>query len=267
MTTENTVPPTFVAVERRHYDDQAKETVGSPAYYADFVNDLETGFLRTAYAKWKGEVSKLQPVENGPLTLLDYGTGQGHHAITAQKLHPSAKVIGVDISPGSLRVARQMAEQVIDGNRPDFLEGNAHELPFADATFDAVLDFGTLSSLNFDKATSEILRVLKPGGTFIGIETFGHNPLTNLKRQWNRVRGSRTQWATDNILNAAKLKQLNQRFHRFESHPFALTTLLAGGLKLRNQTLLSRLETWDGKIFQSPVWKMRAFKMVMVGKK
>ena len=83
---------------------------------------------------------------------------------------------------------------------------NAEELEFPDNSFDIVIDGGTFSSLRLDVALKEIARILKPEGTVIGIETLGHNPLTNIKRVWNVARGTRTKWAADHIF---KMRDLN----------------------------------------------------------
>ena len=47
--------------------------------------------------------------------------------------------------------------------------------------FDLILDYGTFSSLDIQLALPELIRVLKPNGTIIAVETLGHNPLFNLK--------------------------------------------------------------------------------------
>jgi SAM-dependent methyltransferase len=94
--------------------------------------------------------------------VLDVGCGTGVVAVTAARR--GAKVTGLDLTPALLERARvnaQMADVAVE-----FIEGDAEKLPFADASFDAVLSqFGHMFAPRPDVAISEMLRVLKPGGT------------------------------------------------------------------------------------------------------
>jgi len=94
--------------------------------------------------------------------ILDVGSGTGVVAITAARA--GAKVIALDLTPELLEVARnnaQLADVTVD-----FREGDAEALPFADASFDAVLSqFGHMFAPRPDVVVGEMLRVLKPGGT------------------------------------------------------------------------------------------------------
>src|SRR5688500_20312120 len=77
-------------------------------------------------------VAKLRPGER----VLDLATGTGITAIAARER--GAKVTGVDLTPELLAVARRKA--AAEGfDDIDFREGDAEALPFADASFDAVV--------------------------------------------------------------------------------------------------------------------------------
>ena len=53
-----------------------------------------------------------------------------------------------------------------------FIKGDSEALPFSDNTFDAItVSFGIRNFENLEKGLSEILRVLKPNGLFIILET------------------------------------------------------------------------------------------------
>ena len=76
-------------------------------------------------------------------------------------------VVAFDLTPQMLKKAAQRCAEAGIGN-VTFREGNAAELPFADANFDAVVT--RLSVHHFDRparAISEIFRVLRPGGRFV----------------------------------------------------------------------------------------------------
>lgn len=100
---------------------------------------------------------------NGEQTVLDVGTGTGVVAITARNL--GARVTGLDLTPALLAQARESAA-VAGHNDIVWHEGDAEALPFPDASFDTVLSqFGHMFAPRHDVAVSEMLRVLKPGGT------------------------------------------------------------------------------------------------------
>lgn len=94
--------------------------------------------------------------------VLDVGCGTGVAAIPAAR--SGAQVTAIDLTPELLEKAR--ANAALAGVTVDFREGDAENLPFADATFDVVLSqFGHIFAPRPDIATAEMLRVLKPGGT------------------------------------------------------------------------------------------------------
>jgi SAM-dependent methyltransferase len=94
--------------------------------------------------------------------VLDVACGTGVVAITAARA--GARATGLDLTPALLSRAREnaaLAEVDIDWH-----EGDVEQLPFADATFDAVLSqFGHMFAPRPLLAVGEMLRVLKPGGT------------------------------------------------------------------------------------------------------
>jgi len=95
--------------------------------------------------------------------VLDVGTGTGVVAITARRI--GAKVTGLDLTPALLAQARESAA-LAGHDDIAWHEGDAEALPFADASFDVVLSqFGHMFAPRPEVALSEMLRVLKPGGT------------------------------------------------------------------------------------------------------
>ncbi len=95
--------------------------------------------------------------------VLDVGTGTGVVAITARRV--GARVMGLDLTPELLAQARAGAAMV-GYDDIAWHEGDAEALPFPEASFDVVLSqFGHMFAPRPEVAVSEMLRVLKPGGT------------------------------------------------------------------------------------------------------
>ncbi len=73
---------------------------------------------------------------------------------------------GIDLSPAMLRIARKRAEEL--GVDADLREGDAQQLPFADASFDTVVCTLSLCAIPDDRrAIAEMKRVLRPGGRLL----------------------------------------------------------------------------------------------------
>ena len=104
--------------------------------------------------------------------LLDLGAGRGRHAFEA--LRRGARVMALDRSTADLREAASMLVAMAeDGAHPLPASaasavgmGDALALPFADATFDRIITSEVLEHIADDRgAMTEIVRVLRPGGT------------------------------------------------------------------------------------------------------
>ena len=120
--------------------------------------------------KWRKKVLKLVS-ERNPETILDIATGTGDMAILLSKT-TATKIIGIDISDGMLEVGRRkIAEKHLSG-KIEMLLADSEQLPFEDNSFDAItVGFGIRNFESLDKGLTEILRVLKPNGLFVILET------------------------------------------------------------------------------------------------
>jgi SAM-dependent methyltransferase len=100
---------------------------------------------------------------------LDIGCGPGYLAMEVAK-HSSLKVIGVDIDPEAVQIARKNIKQEKLKDRMTVEQGDVHQLHFADDTYDLIISRGSFVFWeNTFQAFREIYRVLKPGGVaFIG---------------------------------------------------------------------------------------------------
>jgi ubiquinone/menaquinone biosynthesis C-methylase UbiE len=76
------------------------------------------------------------------------------------------RLTGLDLSGGMLQIARDRAREL--GREVDLREGDAHELPFPDESFDSVVCTFSLCNIpDVDRALAEMKRVLKPGGRLL----------------------------------------------------------------------------------------------------
>src|SRR6186713_618542 len=88
--------------------------------------------------------------------VLDVATGSGNAAIAAARRE--CDVVGIDYVPALLERARVRA--MAEGLAVDLIEADAEALPFADASFDAVLSVvGVMFAPNQERAAAEVLRV------------------------------------------------------------------------------------------------------------
>ena len=93
--------------------------------------------------------------------VLDVACGTGNVALTAYRR--GAVVVGLDITPAMLEVAREQAA-VIDADI-DWQEGDAAALPFEDDSFDVTLScFGHMMVPDQAATATELVRVTEPGG-------------------------------------------------------------------------------------------------------
>ena len=120
--------------------------------------------------KWRKKVLQIVTRSN-PKTILDIATGTGDLAILmAQTKAP--KIIGLDISAGMLEVGKKKIHDKNLSNTIEMVLADSEEMPFEDSYFDAItVAFGVRNFENLEKGLAEILRVLKPNGVFVILET------------------------------------------------------------------------------------------------
>jgi ubiquinone/menaquinone biosynthesis C-methylase UbiE len=93
--------------------------------------------------------------------MLDVACGTGGVALRAARL--GADVVGIDISADQLEKARRAA--AAEGLAIRFDEGDAQQLPYAGAEFDAVASaFGAVFAPDHHRVAAELARVCRPGG-------------------------------------------------------------------------------------------------------
>src|SRR5207237_1286190 len=97
--------------------------------------------------------------------VLGLGSGAGTDSlIAAQMVREHGHVTGIDMTPEMLAKARAAAAEM-DAANVEFVESEAEQLPFPDASFDVVISNGVIDLIpDKDAVFAEIFRVLTPGG-------------------------------------------------------------------------------------------------------
>jgi SAM-dependent methyltransferase len=105
----------------------------------------------------------VEACEIGPGTrVLDVAAGTGNASIPAAA--SGATVIASDLTPELFDAGRARAEA--EGVELEWAEADAEDLPFEDASFDAVISsIGVMFAPHHQAAADELVRVCRPGGT------------------------------------------------------------------------------------------------------
>lgn len=154
--------------------------------------------------------------------VLEYGCGIGSYSSQMLAEHGFGST-GIDISPLSVRAAREAAADEFPGIELDYLVMNAEELDFPDDSFDVVCGNGILHHLDLDRAYEQVARVLAPEGCAVFTEPLGHNPLINLYRRMTPEQ--RTD--DEHPLRMRDLRRARAYFGEVEARYFHLLGLLA----------------------------------------
>ena len=120
-------------------------------------------------------VRRLTPVNR----LLDVAVGTGDLAIEIVRQGKAQQVQGIDLSREMMAVAARKTAQRGYADRVILSQGSALELPYEDASFDAVTcGFGVRNFADLDKGLQQMYRVLRKGGETVILEfSYPSNPL------------------------------------------------------------------------------------------
>lgn len=140
--------------------------MSSGFYNAEMAAKQEQMARTKDMIRQRAEIMRLLSPGQGE-AILELGSGNG---ILVRELLETVgqegRVVGLDASDAILEMARQLCPE------GEFISGDAQDLPFDDATFDAVVAAQVFCFLdNVDRSIAETYRVLKPGGRLLVLDT------------------------------------------------------------------------------------------------
>jgi demethylmenaquinone methyltransferase/2-methoxy-6-polyprenyl-1,4-benzoquinol methylase len=116
-------------------------------------------------------------------SVLDVCGGTADLALRAAKrVGRSGRAVVCDFNRPMMETGRRKSARARSGRVVNFVQGDAENLPFPDASFDAAtVGFGLRNLVDLDRGLDEIFRVLKPGGRLSALE------FSLPRRRWQRA--------------------------------------------------------------------------------
>lgn len=118
--------------------------------------------------------------------ILDIGCGGGGNLHRLLQRSAGSKVHGVDYSSVSVEKSTKVNAAAIRCGRCTVQKASVASLPFADGTFDMITAFETIYFWpEIEHSFGEVLRVMKPGATFLIVNE--DDGLTGSNEKWEKM--------------------------------------------------------------------------------
>jgi len=155
-------------------------SIGELAGLPDSVSDVALGCGNPT------AIAELQPGE----VVLDLGSGGGIDCfLAAKKVGPEGRVIGLDMTPDMIKLARRNAKKV-GATNVEFRYGEMEDIPLPDEAVDTIISNCVINlSPDKDAVFGEAYRVLRPGGRMSVSDIVIHGELPQA------IRGRLDAWA------------------------------------------------------------------------
>src|SRR4029077_10433187 len=123
-----------------------------------------------------------------------------------------------------------------------FVQANGERLPFADASFDRIWGNAILHHLNLQTTSTELLRILAPGGVAVFAEPGGENPFLNWARKRMAYRGKQ-RTPDERPIGRRDIRLLRTVFPHVQVKGFQLLSMVRR--VLGPGSWQKRLDWWD----------------------
>lgn len=161
--------------------------------------------------------------------ILEIGAGTGRHSLAV--CGEGLRTTCTDIAPAALQVLERRLRRA--GKSAKTVVTPMEETPFPDSSFDLIVSAGSLSYADPDRLDAEIVRVLRPGGSFVCVDSLNHNPIYRVNRwvHW-RMKGDRTRSTLVRMPTVQRMQRLGRRFERWDLRGFGAWSWLWSPLSL-----------------------------------
>lgn len=208
-------------------------------------------------------------LKQGAKDMVDVCTGTGIHAVMAASL--GFQVVGVDISPKSIEAASHLARANRLEERCQFAVADVAQWARENRQFDVVYISGSLYYLRRVMDVSTVLKLVRPGGLFVAVETNGSNLIMSVVRRLRALLfKDRDQTTVHHLLKVKEVDALAKSFVGGASRYFDFLSL-GGALLARVSPKLAGAylvfaRPLDRAIMAIPGFRYLAFKFVLSGR-
>ena len=142
----------------------------------DLMNDLMSF---GTHRLWKKNLIEIMNIQNND-NIIDVGSGTGDLIKIIQRKNPDVSITSIDLNIEMLKYGKNNFTNSKRKNI-NWINCNAEKLPFKNDFFDKyIISFCLRNITLIDKALTEAMRILKPGGTFFCLEfSTPQSPLVN----------------------------------------------------------------------------------------
>lgn len=200
-------------IDKNRYDERAK-CIAVKKYHEhikfESKTDLIPAYLRTPYIFYEKLINK--QIRSGHI-VLELGGGSGEHTLCLLKT--GAQVLVNDISESSLKLLLEKGKNY--GHNLIPITSDMERLPIKDDSVDFVVCAGSMSYGDPKLVDSEIIRVLRPGGTFIGVDSLNESMIYRFNRWIHYLRGDRTISTLKRMPDINRLESIGMYFEHQET--------------------------------------------------
>jgi SAM-dependent methyltransferase len=211
----------FTDPDMSNFDKQGNEVFGH-TLYADEAEAAPKAAVEASLGC--GVPTAVADLSDGEV-VLDLGSGAGADVlISARRVAPSGRAIGLDMTDEMLELARANAREAGVEN-VEFVKGYIEQIPLADDSVDVVISNCVINlAADKRKVLAETARVLKPGGRFAVSDVIADPDMDEATRadmqEWTGcIAGALTRAEFEDALAAAGLEEIEiTETHRVHRH-------------------------------------------------
>lgn len=210
-----------MVVERQRYNARSRRILTGQLDEEVLKHGAETVplTLREPYVEYHDAIRR--HVVPG-MKVVDLCAGAGAHSITAAL--GGAEAYALDVAEKSLEAAKRRASAA--GTCLQTICSNAEKLPFTDNSIDMLTCAGGLSYMDRETVMTELVRVLRPGGIFLFVDSFDYNPIYRHNRWLHVLRGERTLSTMRRMPDPSLLRRLDELFEVVDIRYFGILVFL-----------------------------------------